>query len=359
LQISPLSRRHIARVVNEESTLIRVQDMASPAPLPHSLPVDGAAERLAGGRDGVGVLTVEDFVGHDHGPGDRTGMYSLANVEAVSMMAVPDAMLAYRKNPGPAADRDVQRIQDAMIDICENLRDRIAILDTPPVRDLEEVRKWRRRLFSSYAALYYPWIAPDEANPGTAQVPPSGHVAGIYARCDEKVGVFKAPANEIVQGAVSVSVNLNEDHLGILNTDGVNAIRSFPGRGIRIWGARTTSDEFQWRFVNVRRLFIMLKRSLEEGTQWAAFEPNDPSTWGRLQREVSLFLGTLWEQGYFAGATAEESFFVRCDGSTNPYGLRDQGQMVAEIGIAPALPAEFIIFSLTQKMNNSVTAGQT
>ncbi len=358
LQISPLSRRYVGRVVNEESTLVRFEDMASKAPLPHNLPQAGAAVRLQGGRDGVGVLTVEDFVGEDRGPGERSGVMALANVEAVSMMAVPDAMLAYKRNPGPAAERDVQRVQDALVDVCENLKDRIAILDAPPTRDLEEVRKWRRRLYSSYAALYYPWVAPEGGYVG-AQVPPSGYVAGIYARCDEKVGVYKAPANETIQGVSGVTINLSEEHLGILNAEGVNAIRSFPGRGVRVWGARTTADEFQWRYVNVRRLFIMLKRALEEGTQWAAFEPNDASTWSRLQREIMLFLTSLWEQGYFAGATPEDSFFVRCDGSTTTNDLRDAGQMVAEIGIAPALPAEFMIFSLVQKMGNSVTAGQT
>lgn len=356
LQLSSLSRRNISRVVNEESSLIVVEDLASKAPLPHNLPVSGAPVRLGGGQDGVEVLTVEDFVGADRGPGDRSGLMALAQVEAVSMMAVPDAMLAYKRNPGPAADRDVQRIQDAVIDVCENLRDRIAVLDAPPTRDLEEIRRWRRRLYSSYAALYYPWIA-SEGN-GT-MVPPSGHMSGIYARCDERVGVYKAPANEVVQGVTGVSINMSEDHLGILNAEGINSIRSFPGRGVRVWGARTTADEFQWRYINVRRLFIMLKRALEEGTQWAAFEPNDPATWSRLQREVSLFLTGLWERGYFAGASPEESFFVRCDGSTTTNDLRDQGQMVAEIGIAPALPAEFMIFSLVQKMGNSVTAGQT
>lgn len=357
LQISPLSRRNIARVVNEESTLIQIEDLASKAPLPHSLPVPGPAVRLQGGRDGVDVVTVEDFVGMDRGPGERSGIMALANVEAVSMMAVPDAMLQYKRNPGPATERDVQRIHDAMVDVCENLKDRVAVLDAPPTRDLEDVRKWRRRLYSSYAAIYYPWVVSEGT--GNTHLPPSGHMAGIFARCDEKVGVYKAPANEVVHGVTGVSINLSEDHLGQLNAEGINAIRSFPGRGVRVWGARTSSDEFQWRYINVRRLFIMLKRALEEGTQWASFEPNDPSTWSRLQREVSLFLTSLWEQGYFAGNSPEESFFVRCDGSTTTTDLRDAGTMIAEIGIAPALPAEFMIFSLVQKMGNSVTAGQT
>jgi uncharacterized protein len=358
LQMSPLSRRHAPRIINSESQLIRLEDLNSVAPLPHNLPQAEPAAKLAGGRDGIEVLTAEDFVGHDHGPGDRTGLMALGAVDQVALLAVPDIMIAYQRTPGPQADRDVQRVQDAMIDLCENLKDRFAILDAPPTKDIEEVRKWRRRLFSSFAAIYYPWIAIDGGGPTLTMCPPSGHVAGIYARCDTQEGVHKAPANEVITGAVGLMLNMNEDHLGLVNSDGINAVRAFPGRGIRLWGARTTSDEPDWRYINVRRMFIMLRRSLEEGTQWSVFEPNQPRTWERLTRDVDEFLKGLWADGYFAGATAEESYFVRCNGDTNPAEVRAAGQLIVEVGVAPAIPTEYIIFNVVQKMSEHASPAE-
>ncbi len=358
MQISPLSRRYAPRVVNEESQLIRLEDLLSKAPLPHNLPQAGPPAKLANGRDGVDILTAGDFIGFDNGPADRAGLMALAGVDAVGMLCIPDAMLAYARNPGPQADRDVQVIQDAMINVCENLKDRFAILDSPPTKDVEEVRKWRRRIESSYAALYYPWINVRGSNgngESFIKIPPSGHVAGVFARCDLREGVHKAPANEVIDGALGLMMQLNEDHLGLLNGDGINALRSLPGRGIRIWGARTCSEDPDWRYVNVRRLFIMLRRSLEDGTQWAVFEPNDPRTWERLTGSVTEFLKDLWGQGYFAGAGPEDSFFVRCDAATTTRELRDEGKLVMEIGVAPAIPAEYLIFNVVQKMGDQAS----
>jgi hypothetical protein len=351
LQMSPLSRRHAPRIINADSQLVRLEDLQSGAPLPHNLPQAEPAAKLTGGRDGIEVLTAEDFVGYDHGPTSRTGLMAIGAVEQVSMLAVPDIMVAYQRTPGPQADRDVQRVQDAMIDLCENLKDRFALLDAPPTKDIEEVRKWRRRLDSSYAAMYYPWISIDSAGSVLSMCPPSGHVAGVIARCDTQAGVYKAPANEIITGAVGLMLNMNEDHLGLLNSDGINAVRGFPGRGIRLWGARTTSDEPDWRQINVRRMFIMLRRSLDEGTQWSVFEPNEPRTWERLTQSVDEFLKKLWADGYFAGATPEESYFVKCDASTNTSETRQAGQMLIEVGVAPAIPTEYIIFNVVQKMS--------
>ncbi|HEX4460893.1 MAG TPA: phage tail sheath subtilisin-like domain-containing protein [Polyangia bacterium] len=352
LQMSPLSRRYAPRIINDESQLVRLTDLSSVAPLPHNLPQAEPAAKLVGGRDGVDVLSPEDFVGYDHGPDDRTGLEALGAVEQVAILSVPDIMIAYKRTPGPQADRDVQRVHDAMIDQCERLQDRFAILDAPPTKDVEEVRKWRRRLTSSYAALYYPWITIDSAGSVFSLCPPSGHVAGIYARCDRSEGVHKAPANEVIKGAAGLMLNMNEDHLGLLNSDGINAVRALPGRGIRLWGARTTSEDPDWRQINVRRIFIMLRRSLEEGTQWVVFENNEPLTWERLTRDVDSFLKNLWEQGYFAGVEPEESYFARCNAETNPREVREAGQMVMEIGVAPVIPAEYIIFNVVQKMGD-------
>jgi hypothetical protein len=353
LQLSPLSRRYAPRIVNDESRLIRLEDMRSPAPLPKNLPVPAPAAKLAGGRDGHDVLTAEDFIGHDHGPGDRTGLMSLGAVEQVAMLSVPDALLAHARKPGPEADQLAQRIHDAMVMMCENLKDRFALLDLPPIKDIEEVRKWRRRYDTSYAALYYPWIG--ISGQERHHMPPSGHIAGIVSRCDTDVGVHKALANEVIHGANGLSISLNEEHLGMLNGDGVNALRSFPGRGIRVWGARTCTDDPDWRYVNVRRLFIMLRRSLEEGTQWTVYEPNEPVTWQRLSREIGEFLNSLFEKGYFAGNEPGESFYVKCDETTNPAEDRDAGRMVIQIGVAPAVPTEYIVFDVVQKIGDDAS----
>jgi phage tail sheath protein FI len=266
------------------------------------------------------------------------------------MIAVPDASIAYRA-PGPQADLDVQRVQDAMVDLCERQKDRFALLDAPPTRNLDQVRKWRQRYSSSYAALFYPWLIVDAAGRrGDLTVPPSGHIAGLLARCDTERGVHKAPGNELVRGVAGLTIELREDDLGSLNDEHVNAIRSVPGRGVRTWGARTLSDDPDWRYINVRRLFIMLRRTLEEGTRWVVFEANDQRTWDVLTREVTGFLGKQFDAGAFAGATPLESFFVRCDLDTNTPERIDLGQLTMEIGIAPALPAEYVIFSVVQKV---------
>jgi phage tail sheath protein FI len=148
---------------------------------------------------------------------------------------------------------------------------------------------------------------------------------------------------------------MHEDHLGLLNSDGVNVLRGFPGRGIRIWGARTTSDDPDWKYINVRRLFIMLRRSLEEGTQWVVFEPNEPRTWERLTTDVDEFLKVLWGEGYFAGDTPTDSYFIRCNADTNPRVQREAGQLLMEVGVAPALPTEYIIFNVVQKMGDQAS----
>lgn len=356
LQLSPLSRRYVGRVVNEQSQLIRVEDLRSMSPSPHNLPLAAPAAKLTGGRDGSEAVTAEDFVGFDNGPAERRGLLSLSSVEQVAIMAVPDAMLSYQRHPGPQADRDVQRIQDAMVDVCEGLKDRFAILDIPPTKDMEAVKRWRRRVDSSFAAFYFPWlVVGGEGGGAGTSVPPSGHIAGIFARCDTQHGSHKAPANEVINGISSLTLALHDDHLGTLNAEGINTMRAFPGRGIRVWGARTASDDPTWRYINVRRLFIMLRRSIVEGTHWVVFEPNNPNTWNVLSREISSFLRIQWKKGAFAGQAAEDAFYVKCDEETNPIGARDKGEMLVEIGVAPALPAEFIIFTVVQNMGDQAS----
>jgi hypothetical protein len=395
LQMSPLSRRYAPRVINEQSQLIRLVDLASPSPPPHNLPAVTPSEKLAGGRDGTDEyvdeagerrwMSAEDFVGYDLGLNERTGLKTLEHVDEVGLLVVPDAMLAYSHMPVSDARRFVRRVYDEMIAVCERTSDRFALLDMPDTRSVEEVRQIRHGdvgrqkseapQISSYAAYYYPWLLVQTPDGKTVRVPPSGHVAGVYARCEIRTGVHKAPANEPLQGVTQLSVALTDDHIGQLNQDGVNTLRAFgapppgisladatrpdernpshmvTGRGIRIWGARTLSSDPDWRYINVRRLFIMLRKSLIAGTQWVTFEPNTPSTWSVLTREISVFLRGLWSKGYFAGGSEEESFLVKCDEETNSPEIVDNGQLIMEIRVAPAVPAEYILFTLEQTMN--------
>ena len=353
LQLSPLSRRYVGRVINEQSQLIHVENLLSKSPPPNHLPQASPAAKLSGGRDGIDNVVAEDFVGYDNGPSDRTGLQALGHVEEIAGLCAPDSMLFYRWRPGAQADRDVQRIHDAMVSIAENRQDVFAILDAPPTKDLEQVRRLRRRLETSYAAMYYPWIGLGGVGKDAIRIPPSGHIAGIFARCDTEHGAFKAPANEVIQGAKDLTVQLSDDHLGALNSEGINTLRSFPGRGIRVWGARTLSEDPAWRFVNVRRLFIMLRRSIEAGTQWCVFEPNDPGTWERLSGHVEHFLRNQHRRGAFAGSKEEDAYYVRCDAETNSPENIQNGRMVVEIGVAPAAPTEFITFTVTQEMGAS------
>jgi phage tail sheath protein FI len=266
------------------------------------------------------------------------------------MVAVPDLMSAYI---GGAIDLDaVQAVQTAMITHCELMGDRIAILDPPPGLGPQQIKEWRTEKVnydSKYAALYYPWIeVMDPLTGRKTTVPPSGHMAGIWARNDDERGVHKAPANEVVRGALGLATQLTKGEHDLLNPAGINCIRAFPGRGIRVWGARTLSSDKEWQYLNVRRLFNYLEESILSGTQWVVFEPNDDALWARIRRTISAFLTNEWRKGALFGLTPDEAFYVKCDRETNPAEGIDVGQVVCEIGVAPVKPAEFVIFRLAQ-----------
>ncbi len=241
-----------------------------------------------------------------------------------------------------------------MINHCERMKYRFAVLDAPPGMSPQEIAEWRKVTAGydlKYGALYYPWIAvtnPLGANGANMLIPPSGHIAGIYARVDSERGVHKAPANEVVMGALGLEVNLTKGEQEGLNPNGVNCIRAFPGRGIRVWGARTISSDPAWRYVNVRRLFNFVEASIENGTQWVVFEPNDQDLWARVRRDVSAFLRNVWRSGALFGETPEQAFYVKCDEELNPLEVRDAGQLIIEVGLAPVKPAEFVIFRISQ-----------
>lgn len=243
-----------------------------------------------------------------------------------------------------------QPIQLAIIGHCERMRFRFAVLDSAKsISNPASLDPRSTIADSSYAAIYYPWIfISDPASGARKLVPPGGHMLGVFARTDVERGVFKAPANEVVRGALDLEYDINDGHQETLNPRGVNAIRRFPGRGIRIWGSRTLTSNALWKYVSVRRLFIFLERSIYEGTQWVVFEPNDPRLWARVTDTIRLFLRTQWREGALFGRREEEAFFITCNETTMSRDDILNGKLICEIGIAPVRPAEFVIFRIFQ-----------
>ena len=292
-------------------------------------------------------LGTSDYVGD---AADRTGFSGLEAVDEVTMVAVPDLVAAYEQ--GAIDLESMQAVQLGMIAHCELMGDRVAILDTPPSLTPQEVLQWRTKgagYDSRFATLYWPWVKVFDPATGTNRVvPPSGHMAGVWARSDDSRGVHKAPANEVVRGAITLETQITKAEHDLLNPVGINCIRSFPGRGVRVWGARTLSSDAEWRYLNVRRLFNYLEESILLGTQWVVFEPNDQALWARIRRTISSFLINEWRKGALFGATPDQAFFVKCDDETNPAEGIDAGQVVCQIGVAPVKPAEFVIFQLSQ-----------
>ncbi|MBL8058821.1 MAG: phage tail sheath family protein [Anaerolineales bacterium] len=281
---------------------------------------------------------------------ERSGVEGLEAIDDITMVVMPDLMTVM---PGQKLDLNmVKAVQNMAIAHCERLKDRVAILDAPPNLSPQAVKKWRMDTAgfdSSYAALYYPWIqVQDPISNRPINIPSSGHMAGIWARNDNTRGVHKAPANEVVLGAVGLATNITKGEQDTLNPVGVNCIRAFPGRGIRVWGARTLSSNPAWRYLNVRRLFNMVEKSIENGTQWVVFEPNDTFLWSQVTRDVSAFLKNVWRDGALFGNSPAEAFYVKCDAELNPPEVRDLGRLVIEIGLAPVKPAEFVIFRISQ-----------
>jgi phage tail sheath protein FI len=312
---------------------------------PTALPEEGSFT-LGGG--GVKPLSAADFIGDS---AERTGLGGLEALDDVRLLVCPDVMAGY--DGSDDAKERVKMVQTAMIAHCEKMRYRFAVLDTPPGLTAQQAREWRfyTNFDSSYAALYYPWIKiADLSGSGstTKLVPPSGHVVGIYNREDANRGVHKAPANQIVLGAIDLELQLSKGEQDVLNPIGMNCVRSFPGRGIRVWGARTLSSNGAWRYVNVRRLFIMVEASMEAGLSWVVFEPNDSTLWAKVVRDVSSFLKVVWRGGALFGTTPDQAFYVKCDEELNPTEIRDLGQLIVEVGMAPVKPAEFVIFRISQ-----------
>jgi phage tail sheath protein FI len=346
-QLSPDPRhpRYFVRQVNSSSAIAHLDDLrgAGTAPTAADLPLPGDWYP-GGGSDGLAGVGPGTFAGQDSDDADRrSGLFALLNAGDVSIVAVPG-----QTDP---------IVQSALIAHCESARYRFGVLDSlgGPTATLDAVQVQRSLFDSKYAALYYPWIQIfDTKENELVFAPPSGSVAGLYARTDTEVGVHKAPANAVLRQVTDLQFTIGKGQQDILNPRGINAIRAFPGRGIRVWGARTISSDSLWRYVNVRRLFNFLERSIDEGTQYAVFEPNDLPLWNRLKGSVGAFLRTVWRSGALQGAREEEAFFVKCGlGETMIQADIDAGRIIVLIGVAPVKPAEFVIFRIGQKPGGS------
>ena len=322
---------------------------ATPAPAPAAakasiVPIEmlggteaGILVALAGGSDGnVAGIGPAVYLGSDDGPGKRSALQAYRENNDVSIMLIPGVV--------------APEVQATLVAFCENKKSCFAILDVPIDRKkTNDVAEFRDMYDSTYAGMYAPWLEMfDALSKRNAYFPPSGAMAGIYARSDTERGVHKAPANEIVRGCTGLSCSYNEGEQDILNPMGVNLIRAFTGRGIRVWGARTISSNGLWKYLNVRRLFIYVEESIKANTNWVVFEPNSEVLWSRVKRTIEMFLSTCWRDGALAGTSPSEAFFVECGRTTMTQDDIDNGRLICTIGIAPVKPAEFVIFRITQ-----------
>jgi phage tail sheath protein FI len=328
----------------EKSDIVKVkvnlgEEIGHPVEIIAGQPADVFTIELSGGSDGsLDEVNAGTFIGEDRGPGQRTGLQSFIENDRVSIMAIPGITM-------PA-------VQLALTAHCENLASRFAILDIPMDKvKVTDVQTHRAILDSSYVAMYHPWVEVfDMLDKKGVYIPPSGSIAGVYARSDTQRGVHKAPANEGIKGCTGLSSLYNKAEQDILNPAGVNLIRALPGKGIQVWGARTCSSDGSWKYVNVRRLFIFVEESIKANTNWAVFEPNDEMLWARVGRTISSFLTTMWRNGALAGTTEDQAFFVNIGRDTMTQDDILNGRLICVIGIAPVRPAEFVIFRITQKM---------
>jgi uncharacterized protein len=299
---------------------------------------------LTGGNDGVRPGASE-YGGEDDDPKAKSGLKAFEDIPDISIIAAPGYSFGY--NNGYQAN--ASQIMRHLISHCERMRYRIAVLDAANGLSVMNVRTYRGQVDSQYAALYYPWVRIlDPVTEQEINLPPSGFVAGIYARNDVERGVHKAPANEVVRLAIGFEFLLNKAQQDVLNPEGINCFRFFEGRGYRLWGARTISSDPEWKYVNLRRYFAFLERSIERGTQWVVFESNSEALWAKVRRTIEDFLFNEWKSVHLMGERANQAYFVRCDRSTMTQNDLDNGRLICLIGVAPIRPAEFVIFRIGQ-----------
>lgn len=314
------------------------------------MPAPVFMRNFSSGNDGIADLKAGNYIGYYNGLNDYAGIGCFESFDDISLIAVPD--ICWLKKP-----EDMQSVQMALIAQAERFPNRFAILDVPEQLDIIGAANWVKRMTSSFAAAYYPFIditdPLDRTGIGTIRVPPSGAICGCIAATDGEKGVFCAPANCLIDGAVGLSNSLTIGEQEILYTSRINFLKYFPGRGVKIWGAKTLSCEKEWEQINVRRTFSRVCKALKEGTRWAVFEPNDKNLRKRLVRQVYGFLLNLWHDGYFAGSTPEQGFYVRCDEEINPPENIDSGILTFEVGLAIIHPVEFFKIVLTAEKDGA------
>jgi phage tail sheath protein FI len=300
---------------------------------------------LAGGNDGQRPGVAEYEGKDDPGLLVKTGLKQFEALEDISIVAAPGCTWNYDASYRDEANAVIQQL----IAHAQNMRYRIAVLDSAQGQTISDVRKMRAKLDSKYAALYFPWVKVlDPITRRVISLPPSGFVAGIYARNDINRAVFKAPANEVVNLALGFDILLSKAQQEVLNPEGVNCFRFFEGRGMLVWGARTISSDPEWKYVNLRRYFAYLEHSIDRGTQWAVFEPNGERLWANIRRTVEDFLLNEWQMGAMLGDRPEKAFFVKCDRTTMNQNDLDNGRLVCLVGVVAVKPAEFVIFRIGQ-----------
>lgn len=333
------SASSLTKFVNDQSALVSVAVGAGfSASDITAFPTasDGHWAAATGGDDHNDQLTVDDFMGLDPATLERRGIDALELIDEVAIAIAPGMWS--------------QTVRNSLIQHCELLQDRFAIVDPQDGLTIEGIREYRAPIDTKYGALYYPWLVVRDPSVGqNVGIAPSGHMAGVYARVDTDRGVHKAPANVVIRGITGFERDVTKREQDMLNPQGINAFRSFPGRGNRVWGARTLSSDGSWRYIPVRRLFNFVEESIDEGTQWVVFEPNEESLWARVRASVGNFLTTVWRSGALEGTSAEQAFFVICDRTTMTQDDIDNGRLICVIGIAPVKPAEFVIFRIQQK----------
>jgi phage tail sheath protein FI len=321
--------------------LVNLQAQTSRNPADYQVTV-----RLADGNDGVRPPAAA-YEGDVNAVNDaKTGLKQFEDLEDISIVAAPGSTYKFRD---PGYGPDARTIVRQLIRHAERMRYRIAVIDSGDNQSIGEVRAMRAELDSTYAALYYPWVrVMDPLTQREKHMPPSGFVCGIYARNDINRAVYKAPANEVVNLALGFERFLNKSQQEVLNPEGVNCFRFFEGRGMRLWGARTVSSDPEWKYVNLRRYFVYLERSIDRGTQWAVFEPNGEQLWANVRRTIEDFLLNEWQNGALLGDKPDKAYFVKCDRSTMSQNDLDNGRLIVLVGVAPLRPAEFVIFRIGQ-----------
>ncbi len=351
------SPRVLEKTINDQARTIKVTVAATGGALAERIPAPG---RYALQLPAAESVPPDALAGSET---ERTGYQGLVIADDVTIVAVPDLVTLTTREDGSLDEESYIAFQAGLADWAAASGKRMAILDPPPGLNATGAAEWREKLGkdTAFATCYYPnVVVPNltkgQDGPRFLTVPPSGHIAGIWARTDAARGVHKAPGNEELRGVVGLEIKLSDGEQGILNPIGVNCLRNFGTFGLRVWGARTLAmTDPSWRYINVRRLFNFIEESIRRGTRWAVFEPNDTDLWQRVKRNVGFFLHGLWMQGALVGATPEQAFYVLCDETNNPPSSVAEGKLIVEIGVAPSRPAEFVIFRISQWQSGQST----